>query len=170
MKTRKNIPLIVGLAIPVLMVLFVAGSIYLPGFFVRPRFSFLYSTGDSYYSRYQYSLENGKLVENEVEYPKHEVVRSKPNLFVYDIVEDKGMAVSFEEAQQLTLNPNSKSPDGFEVDCGRKSTGYFLLFFDSFRDCSSRFIKGRGTSKKLNVQLRGGSDYSFQFLGWLVEE
>ena len=39
---KKNITLILGISIPILMILFVAGSIYLPGLFIKPHFNFLY--------------------------------------------------------------------------------------------------------------------------------
>ena len=38
---KKHIPLIIGISIPILMILFVAGSIYLPGLFIKPGYNFL---------------------------------------------------------------------------------------------------------------------------------
>ena len=66
---KKNIPLVVGLAIPVLMILFVAGSIYIPRLFApEPKFNFVYSSGEDYYygslNNY-YSVKNGKIVEKK---------------------------------------------------------------------------------------------------------
>ena len=169
MEVKKNIPLIIGLSIPILMILFVAGSIYLPGLFVHPKFNFLYSAGGDYYSNHRYSVRNGELIENEVEYPKYYTQRDEPKLFIHDVIKNESTRISFEEAQHLSLNSNTNSPDGFEIYCGRGSSGFFLIFFDSYQDCSSRFIKGHNTSKKLNVQLQGGSYYNFQFLGWMIE-
>lgn len=162
MDVKKNIPLILGLSIPVLMILFVAGSIYLPGLFAQPEFDFLYATGDDYrYNRY-YSVQNGNLIRHEVTYP----ARAEPRLYLHDISKNESKEISFSEAQELTLNPDLKSPDGFEIDCGRRTQDIFFIFAYSRRDCSTRFIMGHNTSRKLNVQLSGTR---FQFLGWVIE-
>lgn len=43
---KKNITLVIGISIPILMILFVAGSIYFPRLFIKPHFNFLYVSGD----------------------------------------------------------------------------------------------------------------------------
>ena len=174
MDVKKNIPLILGLSIPILMILFVAGSIYLPGLFVQPKFNFLYATGyaagdDYYYNRY-YSVQNGRLIKNEVEHPEYYTgKRTELRLYIHDMTKNESQEISFSGAQKLILNSNYQSPDGFEIDCGRRSQGIFSIFIGSSRDCSTRFIKGHNASKKLNVQLSGSYYRNFQFLGWIIE-
>lgn len=166
---EKNIPLILGLSIPILMILFVAGSIYLAGLFVQPKFNFLYATGNDYYYGRYYSVQDSRLIKNEVEYPGYyKGNRTEPRLFIHDVVKNQSKEISFEEAQNLTLNSNSQSPDGFEIDCGRRPQSIFFIIIDSSHDCSTRFIKGHNASKKLNLQL-SGNYYSFQFLGWIIK-
>ncbi len=111
----KKIPLILGLSIPILMILFVAGSIYLPGLFVQPKFNFSYTTGDDYYYIVRhYLVQNGRLIKNEVEYPEYyKGNRTEPGLYIHDVAKNESKEISFSEAQKLTLNSNSKSPDGF---------------------------------------------------------
>jgi hypothetical protein len=170
MDVKKNIPLILGLSIPIIMILFVAGSIYLPGLFIQPKFNFLYATGENYYYNRHYSVQNGRLIKNEFDYPEHYTgSRTEPRLYIHDIVKNESQEISFSEAQKLTLNSNSQSPDGFEIDCGRRTQGIFFIFVDLSRDCSTRFIKGHNTSKKLNIQRSGSSYGYFQFLGWIIE-
>ena len=169
MDVKNNIPLILGLSIPVLMILFVAASIYLPGLFIQPKFNFLYATGeDSYYNDY-YSVENGRLIKHEIGYPKYSTSPTEPRLYIHDVAKNESKEVSFNEAQKFALNPSSQSPDGFEIECGSRTYGMFLIFIDSGGDCSTRFIKGHNTSKKLNIQLPGNYYYRFQFLGWVTE-
>jgi hypothetical protein len=59
--TKKNIPLIVGLAMPVAMTLFFAASVYIPQFFHRPRHDFVYVPNNGYAQNY--SIRDGKLIK-----------------------------------------------------------------------------------------------------------
>ncbi|MEK7161699.1 MAG: hypothetical protein AAB729_03350, partial [Patescibacteria group bacterium] len=63
---KKNIPLIIALCIPVLMVLVLAAVIYLPGLGKKPAHNFIYMTGDNYYNYGQskYLVSDGYIREN----------------------------------------------------------------------------------------------------------
>jgi hypothetical protein len=168
MEIRKNFSLIVGVSIPILMILFVAGSIYLPGLFVKPKFNFLYATGDDYFNSGQYIVQGGKLVKKEIEESgKSYVFPGEIKLFIHDVSQNESREVSFEEAQDLDLDPNVKSPDGFEVVYGSRGEGFFPFLFGTRADYSTRYLKGHNVSKKLNVQLSGGYYNNFRFLGWI---
>ena len=58
---KNNVPLIVALSIPVLMIALIAVSIYLPAMFVKPTTNFIYSMGD-YCSQNKYSVKIGKVI------------------------------------------------------------------------------------------------------------
>src|SRR4051812_7664420 len=119
MINKQKLPLIIGLAIPVLMILFVAGAVYVPRFFLHPQYDFVYVNGDYYYR--QYSVENGKLIRQvlpedpKLYYPKP---TQPEKFFVYDIQTDTSKEISFSDAQKLVLDSNLKSPDGYEVKQG----------------------------------------------------
>ena len=169
---KKNITLVVGISIPILMILFVAGSIYLPGLFIQPKFNFLYVSGDDYYyyNQYQYSVQNGKLVRSEIQQPENRNYQppGEVKLYIYEVAKNESREISFEEAQNLNLDSNNISPDGFEVTYGICGDGFFPVFFWSERDYSTRYLKGHNVSKKLNLQLNGGSYYNnFRFIGWI---
>lgn len=172
MRAKQNISLIVGIAIPVLMIALVAASIYLPGLFSpAPKVNFLYVIGDDYYQGRQYAIENGKLTKREVKYPEHYtpgVVR----LFIHDVTTNQSREVSFAEAQQLSLDANAKSPDEFEVVYGSRGDGIFPLLFFHSEDYNAVYLKGHNTSKKLNLQAPPTGSYyyypnRFRFLGWI---
>lgn len=170
METKKNISLILGISIPILMILFVAGSIYLPGIFIRPKFNFLYVTGDDYYCGLRYSVQSGKLVKNDIKKPENQECyppRGEVKLFIHDVLKNESKEVSFEEAQLLSLDSNIKSPDGFEVEYGSSDGGIFPFFFGSSIDYNSLYLKGHNVSKKLNIQTGGSYYYNFRFLGWI---
>lgn len=174
---KKNITLVVGISIPILMILFVAGSIYVPGLFVQPKFNFLYVSGDEhYYNQSQYSVQNEKLVRSQIQ---NGGLRGKPynqiyppprevKLYIYDVAKNESKEISFEEAKNLKLDSNNLSPDGFEVTYGSRGDGFFPFFFLSERDYNTRYLKGHNVSKKLNLALNSGSYYNnFRFIGWI---
>jgi hypothetical protein len=163
----RNIPLIVGIAIPLLMIVFVALSIYLPTLFVKPKFDFLYAVGGFYGT--QYSVKNGQLIETYSEYPKYYTPQTETKLFFYDIKKNESQEISFEQAKKFQLDSNIESPDGFEVVYGRRGEGIFPFFFFSERDYQTVYIQGHNLSKKLNIRLSGAYYQRFQFLGWVIK-
>jgi len=164
MSSKKNISLIIGIAIPIFMIFLIIVSIYLPSLFApAPRFDFLYVTGDNCC---QYVVENGKLTTREVEHPEYctGVIR----LFVYDVSTDEDRKVSFEEAQKLKLDDSVKSPDGYEVVYGEY--GLFSLFFPDSRDYNAMYLRGHNACKKLNPRFLSKGRYyrNCRFLGWII--
>lgn len=162
-----------GISIPILMILLVAGSIYIPGLFIQPKYNFLYVSGEGY-SGQQYSVQNNQLVKNEIQQPENGNYNPSPSnakLFLYDISTNKSIELSFEVAQKLfNLDSNIKSPDGFEIVYGSSGNGIiFPFFFYSGTDYNSSYLKGHNVSKKLNIQLHG-SPYDFRFLGWTKDK
>ncbi len=168
---KKNITLVIGISIPILMILFVAGSIYLPGLFIQPKYNFVYVSSDDsyYYSQYQYSVQNGKIVRNETQRPEGQTYQPQIDvkLYVYDVAKNESKEISFEEAQNLTLDSKNISPDGFEITYGSSGEGFFLFFFYSRTDYNTRYLKGHNVSKKLNLQLSGSYYNDFRFIGWI---
>ena len=151
MKLKDKTSLIIGISIPILMIIFVAASIYLPRLFVEPpAYDFLYSI-DSDYGYY----EQGITMERE----------SYEKLFIHDVEENKSRIISSEESEKLNLDPSIESPDGFEIVRG--SGGGFLF---NGRDYNARYIKGHNISDKLNLEIRDGYYYyDFRFIGWIIE-
>jgi len=176
-ENKKNIPLIIGLSIPVLMIIFVSLSIYLPPLFIKPKFNFLYSSGFDYYSRYRYTVENGKVIAKEIKYPEDKYASHisrcpEPQIYIYDIQKNEGKAISLEEGQKLNLSPNAKSPDGFEVVTrGYGDFSYFPFIF-SRSEGPRAYIKGNNLSKNLNATVKADCSYypydNVKFIGWVI--
>jgi hypothetical protein len=169
MNIRKNISLLLGISIPILMILFVAGSIYIPGLFVKPQYNFLYVSGDNYYSGPQYSIQHNKLIKSEVKEPDYTTYgppRGEIRLLIHDVVKNESREITPEEAQNLFIDSNNTSPDGFEVVHGSYGDGFFPFFFMSEGNYNTQYLKGHNVSKKLNLQLNGHYYDNFRFLGW----
>lgn len=185
-KIKQNIPLVVGIAIPILMVMFVAGAIYIPRLFIDikpPQYDFLYVSGDNnnyydypgFYSGRPYpvyAVIDDKLVMNDPPPPPKgysgpDIEQPAPKLFLHDVSENKSRKVSFEEAVGFTLDSSYESPDGFEVTHGRNNSDF--LFFSSY-DYDSWYIVKDFYSEKLDLQTGGQSTYyNFHLLGWIVK-
>lgn len=166
---KKNITLVIGVSIPILMILFVAGSIYLPGLFVQPKYNFLYVVDDNYYTQQQYSVQNNRLIKSEFVQPESKNPRPVPasRLYLYDMEKNESQEIPFENAQLLNLDSRAQSPDGFEVVQGNRNGGDLFFIFGSGSDYNTRYLKGNGVSKKLNLDLNRNGYYNFRFLGWV---
>ncbi|MDP3772318.1 MAG: hypothetical protein Q8Q94_03020 [bacterium] len=177
-KKSKNISLIVGLAIPVLMIVAVAGSIYIPQFFApKPQYDFLY-TNDYYggpYGAQLYEVRNGRVVKNPPVLPLQDssappyvakpVPAPEPQLFRYDVKNDMSKEVAFEEAQNFSLTTDQKSPDGFEFRDGSRDGDFFP--FGRGYDYNVKYLIGHGISRKLNISVNQYQYNPVRFLGWI---
>lgn len=169
MITKKNIPLILGFSIPVLMILFVAVSIYVPGLFLHPKYNFLYSTGGDYYGREVYSVVNDRLIQNpqSTTYP-YEKPYPIPQLYIYNVTTNENTQVSFQDAKNFNLDSSDESQDGYKLEEGNSSDGFFPFFF--YRRNNDEYLVGHNTSKKLNIKNAGTSYYNtIHFLGWVIQ-
>lgn len=169
---KKNVTLVLGIAIPILMILFVAASIYLPRLFIQPHFNFLYVSVDDKHCNnpLQYAVQNNKLVQVKVALPKscYYSGQDPSKLYLYDVAKNESREISFANAQNLNLDPTEKSPEGFQVVYGNRNEGFFSIFFGPSTDYSTLYLTGHNVSKKLNLQLNGPSYYdNFRFLGWV---
>lgn len=172
---KNNIPLILGMLIPVFMIIFVAVSIYLPALFTQPKYDFLYAAGGDYYLLNSYAVQNSKLIKNEVNYPANYLnssglPKAEPKLYVYDMAKNVSREVSFEEAQRLKLNSENISPDGFEVVSGTEDFSIFSIFFSRGDFYGAKYIRGHGISKRLNLHKENDYWYhNIRFIGWLIQ-
>ena len=182
MNLKAHTPLIIGLTIPILMILGIAASVYLPQLFIKPHYDFLYVSGDpDAYGRTEYSLEGEHLVNapkraltnNEATRGYDANVEAK--LYVHSVATNTNREVSFAEAAKLTLDASTISPDGFSIESGSyPGGGDFFFLFGGYRgtDWDSKYLKGNGVSTKLDLQSVTTTSYysgssSFRFLGWI---
>lgn len=170
---KENITLIIGLSIPVVMVLFIAGAIYLPSFFIHvdpPKYNFMYminNGGDGFH----YSIEKTLLTRKEIKKKNsyYNPNRRQVKFFIHDLKSHKNKELSFEDAAKVILNTNFESPDGFKVENGRRSYGFFPFYSRS--NYYTRYLTKEGYSEKLKLHTNTSNTYyNFRFLGWLAEE
>lgn len=159
MNLSKNPSLVIAITIPILAIIFIAVSIYLPRSSTNSKHNFLYATDYSY----QYRVEGNGLVNDSALYQSS--LPSKPaKLYVYNVSSNKSAEISLEEAKNLYLNSNSNSPDGFKIIPGNQGG---FIFRSS--DYNTWYIQGQGAARKLNVQSSNSYDNRFTFLGWIIK-
>ena len=166
---KKNKVLFLGLSVPILMIIFVVASIYIPMLFIKPKYNFIY-TASSYYGQ-QYVVRDSKIVKdvyNAQNYSSYydSADYQYPVLYYYDVSKDESKEISFDETKTIELDSSKKSLDGFEISSSG-SGGGFMPFMYNNTDYSSIYIKGNGVSKKLNLRLSSSDYYDFHLIGWV---
>src|SRR3989344_2124029 len=152
MTLKEKLPLVVGIGLPILLILFVAITVYLPSFFIKPKYNFLYATGNLY--DYDIKVVNGRLTSNprySQRDPYYRYTPTEPNIFLYDVTADKSKAVSLSVAQSYTLDPSTKSPDGFTVGRSNSDDYSFFPFFYGGRT-RGQYLMGKGLNRKITDQ------------------
>ena len=161
---KEKLPLIVGIGLPILLVFYVILSSYLPALFVKPKYNFVYTTGNYY--DYDINVVGGKVTINPRNYGNYSYSSNEPNLYLYDVSEDKSILITTNQAEDYYLDSSNKSPDGFTVERGDGGGGFFPFFwYDSYDN--GYYLRGRGLNKK--IQLSGDS-YQFKLLGWITND
>ncbi len=164
---KNNLSLIFGISIPILMILFVALSIYLPRFFAEdPQYDFLYYVTDTHftseYPENYYTVRKGYIdfVDNNPE----EDFEQRAMIFRHDVSENESYEISYEEARNLQLDASYESPDGYELV---NSYGGDIFYINVNYD--KVFLKGHNTSKEMHLFSKNIYYDQFNFLAWINE-
>jgi hypothetical protein len=159
---KQNSSLVMAMSIPLLMVLFIAVSVYLPRLFVRPKYNFLFAISDNYFAQKQLDVKNGQLTRLGSSLPESQLTKLENILTA-----EESKEISFADAQKLTLNADPKSPDGFEVTRAKYSGMVFPFIFDTDRDYNAHYLVGQNLSKKIQLPTSNTPIINFSFIGWI---
>ncbi|KND49130.1 MAG: hypothetical protein AB198_02570 [Parcubacteria bacterium C7867-003] len=175
MKTTKNWPLLIGIALPIIFILIISLVIFTPNLSIKPAHNFLYSNESPYYyynDGYSntFSVSNGKLVTTPV--PAVNGVKYKgdyPPIYLYDVKNNSTHQISVEEARNFYLDPGPSSPDGYTVEYKYSNSGIFELFGSGSRENGYVISKGNGVKRLngLNSTDRYYSSGNFKLIGWV---
>jgi hypothetical protein len=175
MKT-KNLPLIVGISLPIVFILIISIVIFTPQLFVKPQYNFIYTLDDTY-NRYDYRYENtyevedGKIVKETAPFSierKPTKIVEAPELYLYNVKDNSSNVIKFEEAKDYSLDPGPTSPDGYNISYQNNHDGIFELFGSNNNNDGFFISKGQGM-KKLDgiVGDRYWNSRNFKLLGWI---
>lgn len=176
MKITKNIPLLVGITLPIVFILVISIIIFTPSLFIKPQYNFVYSNIDSYYydysSRYShtYIVENNRISLSPLPITEGVTYKGdKPPLYLYDVKSNSTHQIDWSDAINLNIDPGPSSPDGYIVKYQYSNGGIFELFGSNGNPSGYVISKGNG-SKKLNGLYSTSYSYNsgnFKFIGWL---
>jgi hypothetical protein len=190
---RENLPVIIAIGLPVLLVLCIALLTWLPSFGPKPGYDFLFikDTSRSYYEQSScvvysnyYEVKDGYLTKKpyittvfdkrEVSEPCYGYAQIKqkdsPDLFVYNTKEDVVFQITFEEASKFKTRGESISPDGFKVSKRMLNRGVFELFGGGNNE--GVFISKKNFYIKTSISEGDNGTYSyynddFKFITWI---
>jgi hypothetical protein len=175
---KTNWVLWVGLAIPVIVLLFVAILSYAPNNFTA-KYDFLYyfrdynynycMNGEAFVVKDQKISINRALNVADDGYCKMGVEKDPPRIYRYNILTSEITPLTLSEAQKLSLDNNPISPDGVSIQRGNYYNSGILEIFGGSNNSNSLFLKkGDGQMKK--VQMNNGDYmYNFVFIGWVIK-
>jgi hypothetical protein len=180
MENKKlNWVLWVGLAIPVVVLLFVIILAYAPNGFTA-KYDFVYSFRDYNYDYCNYNalykvkdqkiyLDNGVLNQNPN--CKNRADVDAPKIYRYDVVKNERTALTLADAQKLQIDNNVISPDGMFVQRGGYNNYGILEIFGGGNNYNSIYLKNdKGKLKKIDLgSLNSYRSYDFMFIGWVLK-
>jgi hypothetical protein len=182
---QKNLPVIIAFVLPLILILGVVLSAYVPALFLKTDYNFVYaSCADNTYDydcynniAKRFSIKNGQLVLNTLT-PKENTSFTTEDLnndfpariYLHNTKDNESREITIEEAQSLQLNGLSTSPDGVSV--GQRSNNrieVFPLFYSSRNN--SWYLRKGGKSKKLHLPDTNNTNYysfNYHFIGWVL--
>lgn len=171
----KNLPIIIGIALPILFIVIISAVVFVPSLFVKPQHNFIYTQENSY-NYYNQGYKNTYKIENEHITLQQMPVREKetyvgdmPTIYLYDVKLNTSHEISLDEAKNLSLDAGPSSPDGYAVNYKTSHEGIFGLFGSSSNNNGYYVTKGNG-SKKLDALANSGYNYysgAFKLIGWV---
>ena len=188
---KKNFTILLAFALPIVLIVIVALSAYLPSLFISTKYNFVYilsctESVDRYlyrcenYLQERYSIVDDKLVVNLIDPERvsdeNRVPTNKENyttrIFLHDNESNESREITLKEAQTLTLNSLLTSPDGITISSNYHRGSDFFFIFNGSSSYGYYLTKGKSKSK-LNLINNGDRYYyqnNFKFIGWIVSE
>ena len=191
MEEPRNKPILIGVAflLPLMFIVVVFLSSYVPSIRLSTDYNFVYATCSEgirpyYYNcgnylNARYGVENGTLQElpipPELDSDNDDIPDINENyrtrLFIHDTELDESREITLDEVQQLNLRNLITSPDGVAVEWEASGRNGFFLFYSSSSNYGYYLTKGNA-HKRLNLINDSERSYyrdDFEFLGWIVE-
>ncbi len=184
---KRNAVILIAFSLPVILIVGVVLSTYIPSLFLSTNYDFVYTTctdNGGYYSyncreylQQRYTVLNNKLImKPELQYQDSDkdgvmdINEYTPRIFLHDTQKNQSKEITFEEAQQLSLNGLLSSPDGVTISDSYDRGAEFLFFYGGGSSYGHYLTKGKSRIK-LNLINSTDTYYyenSFQFIGWVL--
>lgn len=189
---QRNLPVILAVSLPVLLVLFVALLAFIPNLGPKPQYDFLYTKvetrwqyvmnqGCEVYASY-YTIEQNQLIAKPFDVSVFDskntvepcsgystvIKKEAPKLFLYRVKDEKSEEISLDNAQKLVLKGYPSSPDGFTVQKRMINNSGILDIFGG-RNEGGVYASKKNSYIKLNFPEQENSYYvrDFNFISWV---
>lgn len=185
---KENFTILLAFVLPLVLIVGVAISVYLPSTSLSTKYNFVYSScfgGTDYYSyqcdkylQNRFSVVNNKIILNPID-PKQDSDNNDildvnesytARLFLHDTQKNESREITLEEAQTFTFDNLLTSPDGVTVSNHYNRGGDFFIFGGGSSSYGYYLTKGKG---RIKLELINSSDQyyyqnNFQFIGWVL--
>lgn len=179
--------MLLAFAFPLLLIIIIAASTYLPSLFLSTDYDFVYATcgnGSGYYEydcrnflNDRFAVENGQLTLKPIDPYKDSDRDGTPDMsesyvtriFRHNTGANESREITLEEAKALSINGLATSPDGVSVQRGYDRGTDFFIFFNTSSDYGYYLTKGE-KRQKLNLVIDDDRYYyrdNFKFIGWV---
>ena len=185
---RKHATLLLAFLMPILLIIFVVLSIYIPSLFTATQYNFVYvaCTESTHYScieylKNRYAVVDGQLVllaiPPEQDTDKDGVPDIQENyttrVFLHDTAKNESTELPLEDATALRLSALLTSPDGITISSSYERDGSFYISMGGHYASSNYYLTKGNSRSKLKLINHGDRYYdidSIRFLGWVVSE
>ena len=176
---KKNLPLVIGIALPIVFITIISFIVFLPSSFVNHAHNIIYTEGDEYSYDYQfrniYKIIDGKIVS--VANPNIKVVegdyydrtlKDAPKIYFYDVEKDASYEITLEQAQKYNLVAGPSSPDGYNITKKYTHNGIFEIFGSSDSGEKYYIVSANGNSKQITgIKNTQGYYGQINIIGWI---
>lgn len=171
---KKNLPLIIGIVLPIIFIVLISVVVLLPNKFIDPQYNFIYQDVDRYSNFYQnnYSVSNGKIVSVANPRLTPEIIKdpylpTHPPLYFYDVEKEISTEITFEEALKYDLSGGSISPDGYTIETSYNNNGIFDIFGSNNSGVMFVMVDKNGAKKKINGIKNQNYYQEINIIGWI---
>jgi len=196
---QKHISLVLGLAIPILVVALTFIIVAFPQLFAKetPQFDFVYAAGDqivfpdmvrtypdmaypiksaqSGIPKYTYQVVEGKIVQVNtststlIDFPGAVFIEPTVRFYLHHVIANTSVPITPQDAMQYKLNTSKIAPDGFEFIHGRTYGSVFPFFYNSEDGYKHVYVKKGPVVKEMRLNLIDEDYYQDFFVGWIVQ-
>jgi len=158
--------LILIISLPIIFIIVLALAYLLPSSLAQPQYDFLYSTtrGNGY------SIDTaGNRLKISNYYNDNNSPPTADEVFIkrYHVVDQSITDLTVAEANELQINTDAVSPDGFTVSGSSYDYGIIPMFIgDASDDHNSTYLVKGTTKKKVDLHV---SKYNVYFLAWVIK-
>jgi len=167
---KKNLPLYIGVALPLVFIIIIAAIVYLPSTFVNPKHNFIYVVEDYETYKNNFTIKDDKIVlvpavklYPEVDYKYY---KDHPNIYLYDFSKNASYEISFEDLKNYSVVKGPSSPDGYSIVRHEGPAGIFEIF-GSYDGNDGKFIVSPNGAKKKMVGVEGETYQNINVVGWI---